>query len=265
MPQIHIGNQTAYSAASALAPFDYALGNDFDAFEWFPDKKASGGWDGSDLSPVQREQIQKTAKANGIRQSVHGRWDANPLDPNALILLNEDIDLAVDLGAALFNIHLYPEQGIEVYLTAIQPIIKKTSRAGLQLSIENSPLNPPEEFNQLFDALQKSGLPVSHVGMCFDIGHANLCAATRNDYLKYFTALRRSVPVIHLHLHENWGDADTHLPLFTGPAGQDTTGIKQFLTAVQARKYSGSMILEGWPQPPTLLNQARHRLLQMLG
>src|SRR5947209_6292522 len=42
---ISIGNQTAFSAASLMEPFEYALANGFDAFEWFPDKKESGaGW-----------------------------------------------------------------------------------------------------------------------------------------------------------------------------------------------------------------------------
>jgi sugar phosphate isomerase/epimerase len=264
MAAIHIGNQTAFSAASALEPFDYALANGFDAFEWFPDKKPSGGWDAEDLSPALREELRRTAQAKHIRFSVHGRWDANPLEPRSLNLLNNDIDLAIDLGAALFNIHLYPEHGIDVYIAAIKPIIQRTSRAGLQLSIENSPQNTPEHFNQLFKSLAKTGLSASHVGMCLDIGHANLCADTRNEYLKYLLALGKHVPVIHHHMHENWGDADTHLPLFTGPAGKDVAGLKKFLVAIQARKYSGSMILEGWPHPPTLLNQARDGLLQLL-
>jgi sugar phosphate isomerase/epimerase len=248
-----------------MVPFEYTLANGFDAFEWFPDKKPSGGWDEQDLSPALRKNIRRTARSKGIRLSVHGRWDANALEPRALALLNKDIDLAIDLGAALFNIHLYPEQGVDVYLHAIDPIIQRTSNAGLQLAIENSPLNTPEHFNELFRLLKNSDLPRAHVGMCFDIGHANLCAATRNDYLKYFFTLASSIPVIHLHFHENWGDADTHLPLFTGPAGKDQTGLKKFLAAIQARKYSGSLILEGWPQPPALLNHARDRLLQLLG
>jgi sugar phosphate isomerase/epimerase len=264
MLKIHIGNQTAFSAQSALEPFEYALGNGFDAFEWFPDKKSSGGWDAQALSPSLREEVRRAAKAKGVRLSVHGRWDANPLEPRALPLLNEDIGLASDLGAALFNIHLYADRGIEAFVAAIGPVIERTADAGAQLSIENTPLNPPEHFNRLFEALAKSGLPVSHVGMCFDMGHANLCAETRNDYLKYFLTLGEFVPVIHLHLHENRGDYDSHLPLFTGPAGTDETAVKEFLGALRKRKYAGSMILEVWPQPPTLLNQARDRLLQLL-
>ncbi len=37
-----IGNQTAFSAARFMEPFQYALANGFAAFEWFPDKKPDG-------------------------------------------------------------------------------------------------------------------------------------------------------------------------------------------------------------------------------
>ena len=100
--------------------------------------------------------------------------------------------------------------------------------------------------------------------MCLDLGHANLCAATRNDYLKFFDRLDPQLPLIHLHLHENWGDRDSHLPLFTGPSGRDDSGIRGLMERIQRRNFSGSIILEQWPQPPSLLNNARDRLIQLL-
>jgi sugar phosphate isomerase/epimerase len=101
------------------------------------------------------------------------------------------------------------------------------------------------------------------VGMCLDLGHANLCAATRNDYLGFIDQLEPEVPIIHVHLHENWGDDDSHLALFTGPAGQDGAGLRGFVQRMKQRGFSGSVILEQWPQPPSLLNQARQGLLQL--
>jgi sugar phosphate isomerase/epimerase len=100
--------------------------------------------------------------------------------------------------------------------------------------------------------------------MCLDIGHANLCASTRNDYLGYLDRLDLRVPIIHLHVHENWGDCDSHLPLFTGPAGRDGAGVRGFIERIKRRNYSGSIILEQWPHPPSLLNQAREGLKQLL-
>src|ERR1035438_3791450 len=100
--------------------------------------------------------------------------------------------------------------------------------------------------------------------MCLDVGHANLCGVTRNDYLRYLDELREQVPIIHVHLHENWGDRDSHLTLFTGPARGDSRGVEGLLSRLEKRHFSGSMILEQWPAPPSLLNMARDRLNPLL-
>jgi phosphoglucan,water dikinase len=262
---IRVGNQTSCWAPTPTEPFDYAVANGFDAFEWFPDKKPGAGWDDNDLDSPLRQRIKETARKNGIRLSVHARWQANPLHPEASELLQRDLELANDLGAVLLNIHLYHEAGIERFVTAITALIRQTAESGLQLSIENTPEHTPEQFNELFGRMRKlKSVPVEHVGMCLDLGHANLSGATRNNYLSFVNRLDRNVPIIHLHLHENWGDGDTHLTLFTGPAGRDDSGIRAFIDRIHQRDFSGSIIFEQWPQPPSLLNQARDRLLGLL-
>jgi phosphoglucan, water dikinase len=262
---IRIGNQTSCWAPSPAEPFNYAVANGFDAFEWFPDKKPGVGWDDSDLDAAQRLNIREAAKEKGIRLSVHARWQANPLHPEAADLFQKDSQLARDLGAALLNVHLYHEAGIDRYISAITPLIWQTAELGLQLSIENTPEHTPEQFNELFGRMRElqSG-SAGNVGMCLDLGHANLSGATRNNYLAFVDRLNHDVPIIHLHLHENWGDADTHLTLFTGPAARDDSGIRAFLERMQKRNFSGSVIFEQWPQPPSLLNQARERLFGLL-
>jgi phosphoglucan,water dikinase len=261
---IYIGNQTACWAATPNEPFDYAVSQGFDAFEWFPDKKPGAGWDETDLDGAARRLIRETAHARGMRLSVHARWQANPLQPAAYPLLGTDFELARELGAVLLNIHLFHEEGLEAFLEAVLPLVKRTAKAGLQLSIENTPHHTPEQFNEFFARLRDvRSLETNHVGMCLDIGHANLCAATRNDYLGFYDRLDRQVPIIHLHLHENWGDSDTHLPIFTGPAGRDDSGIRGLIERLRKRDYSGSIILEQWPDPPSLLDNARDRLLQL--
>jgi len=262
---ICIGNQTACWAATPREPFDYAVANGFDAFEWFPDKKPGGGWDEGDLAVNQRRIIQDIARAHGMRLSVHARWQVNPLQPDAATLLERDIELARDLGAQLLNIHLFQEQGISAYVAAIEPLIRQTTAANLQLAIENTPSHTPEDFNELFAQLRRRHSDCQqHIGMCLDLGHANLCSATRNHYLQFIDRLDPSVPIIHLHLHENYGDTDAHLPLFTGPAGQNDAGIRGLLIRLRQRRFSGSMILEQWPHPASLLNQARNKLIQLL-
>jgi phosphoglucan,water dikinase len=263
---VFIGNQTSCWAAKPTEPFDYAMAQGFNAFEWFPDKKPGIGWDENDLPSPARSNIREIARTHGIRLSVHARWQANPLTPESQDLFSKDVELARDLGAVLLNIHLVHESGLPAFVQAIASLIAQTSEAGLQLAIENTPHHSPEQFNELFGLLQElPSLATGHVGMCLDIGHANLSSATLNDYLGFYDRLGPKVPIIHAHLHENWGDSDSHLPLFTGPAARDDSGIRGLVKRLKQRGFSGSLILEQWPQPPSLLNNARDRLLALWG
>jgi phosphoglucan,water dikinase len=262
--RIRIGNQTAFSARPLTAPFEYAVENRFGAFEWFPDKKDSGaGWSETDISREMREYVRNTSLDRDIRLSVHAPWPSNPLKAEGHFV--SAVGFAQDIGAKLFNVHLDASSGTDAYVEAITPLLDSLSDAGILLSVENTPETTPEDFNRLFGLLRKYGFddPVS-VGMCLDLGHANLCRQTRNDYLRYVDLISRDVPIVHVHLHENFGDSDSHLPLFAGPSAQDDTGIRDFIERLQKRKFAGSIILEQWPEPPSRLNEARRRLLEML-
>ncbi len=263
--RIRIGNQTSLSARSLMQPFEYALTKGFDAFEWFPDKNQSGaGWDENDISGETRRHIRDAAAAHNIRLSVHAPWQLNLLRADTLEHLSKTIRFAQDTGAALINIHIYAEEGIAAFAEAIVPLMKRLAHDRIKLSIENTPHTGPEDFNKLFSILRPKD-NLSLVGMCLDIGHANLWKATHNDYLKFVDMLDPQVPVIHIHMHENYGDNDSHLPFFTGPAGKDQTGIRGFIERMKNRNFSGSIILEQWPQPESLLVEIRTRLLEIIG
>jgi len=256
-----IGNQTSFAALSPVEPFDYAVASGFGAFEWFPDRHGASGWDEADLDAARRRGIRAAAEAHGIRMSVHARLQAEAFQPGAETLWRKDIELAQDLGAELLNIHLSHDHGMGAFIAAITPLLHWTDDAGLALSIENTPHHSPQDFNGLFAGLRAlADAPVGHVGMCFDLGHANLCASTRNDYLRFLDRLDPQVPIHHLHLHENWGDADTHLTLFTGPSAGDDAGIRSVLKRLRRRGFSGLVILEQWPTPRDLLRTAHDRL-----
>ncbi|MGR3221251.1 MAG: sugar phosphate isomerase/epimerase family protein, partial [Candidatus Anammoxibacter sp.] len=224
--QIPIGNQTSFSVAPTL-PFDYAVKNGFGAFEWFPDKKASGiGWDLDDINAEMRFYIKETAYNHNVRLTVHVPWWANPLVSESNEVMFGCFKFADDINATLVNIHLYTENGLEDYVKSILPFIKRSKELNIKLAIENTPLTPPDDFNKLFAILRElNDVDIEYVGMCFDIGHANLCGSTHNDFIGYLDQISLNVPLIHLHLHENYGDYDSHLPLYTGPSRNDDTGI----------------------------------------
>lgn len=266
--RIRIGNQTAIACADRMQPFEFALRHGFGAFEWFADKKhyadgTTAGWDEADMDSVTRAWIRATGKAHGILFTVHAPWQANPLHAAGADLLLRSLDFARDIGAELVNLHLYMDDGAAGYTRALAPVLQHALACGLRLSIENTPHTSPQDFNATF-ALLRQEAPAEVVGMCLDLGHANLCAATRNDYLRYMDLLDPEVPISHLHVHENYGDADSHLTLFTGPARLDDSSVRGFLERLRRRRYHGAMILEQWPNPPELLVTAVDRLKAIL-
>lgn len=263
---IRIGNQSSFAALSIAHPFEYAATFGFDAFEWFPDRNGSAGWNISFIDDLGRKSIKEAAAAKGIALSVHAPSWVNPVRTEAREILINHFMFARDIGATLLNIHLCSEEGIGPYVKALIPIIKYSAEASIKLSIENTPLTGPEDFNEMFASLSHlKDVDIKHVGMCLDIGHANLTDSTRNDYLKFVDRLSPAIPIIHIHLHENYGDLDSHLTIFTGPSGKDDTGIRELMKRLKKRNFSGSIILEQWPEPHTLLNEARDRLYQIIG
>ena len=155
--------------------------------------------------------------------------------------------------------------GAQAFAEALLPALQSTRKAKLKLCLENSVWTGPEEFNAFFGWLQsKQRSLADHVGMCFDLGHANVCEATRNDYCRFLDQLAPTIPMTHLHLHENFGDRDTHLPLFTGPSSGNPAGLIGLIERLRARGFSGCGILEQWPDPSSLLTDARDRLKLLL-
>ena len=263
---IRIGNQTSFAAA-VLQPFEFAVANEFTAFEFFPDQGFSGvgGWHENDLNDAARRSIRQKAVEKNIELTVHTPLEFDPLHHCEEGRLTSSIKFAQAIGATLLNLHLDVGLGAERFAESLGPALRLTAEAGLKLAIENTVWTGPDDFNRFFAALQqRREFPSAHCGMCFDLGHANLFGATQNNYWRYLDMLAPEVPIIHLHLHENFGDRDSHLTLFTGPARENPSGLAGFLDRLKARSFSGCAILEQWPQPPSLLVNARDRLNELV-
>ena len=95
--------------------------------------------------------------------------------------------------------------------------------------------------NAVFGVLSQITESHGHIGMCLDSGHANLHVGTRNDYVRFVDLLGDHVPITHWHAHENWGDRDAHLPLFTGPTALDDRGLRGLVRRLRARGFAGSV------------------------
>ncbi len=196
--------------------------------------------------------------------SVHAPYAADPTAPEGADAVRRSIRFAGEVRAGVVNLHLFREHGAGHFAEALGPLLEMAAAVGVRLSLENTPQTAPDDFNATFDVLSDMPEAAGRVGMCFDMGHANLFSGTRNDYVRFVESLGEHVPIIHWHAHENWGDRDSHLTLFTGPAAHDDRGVRGLARRLLRRGFCGTVVLEQWPSPPEQLIQARQRLEGLL-
>ena len=213
----------------------------------------------------ERRGLRGEAAGHGVLFSVHAPFAANPVVGEGAAEIRRSIDFAGDVTAGVVNVHLFADQGARAYADALGPLLEAARAADLCLSLENTPQTSPDDFNAVFGVLSAMSEAEGRVGMCLDMGHANLQSSTRNDYHGFVDRLGEHVPIVHWHAHENWGDRDSHLTLFTGPSAQDDRGLRGLVRRLQRRGFCGSVVLEQWPQPPGLLVESRDRLRLLWG
>ncbi|MFO7696591.1 MAG: sugar phosphate isomerase/epimerase [Anaerolineae bacterium] len=123
-------------------------------------------------------------------------------------------------------------------LAALTPGIARASELGVELALENG--RALAHWVYILTLVER--LNVSHVGVCVDSGHANLgdLGAPR--------AVRMAGPRLRtLHLHDNYGQVDDHLP-----PGRGTIDWADLFAALAEVGYSRTLQLE-------LTDRAPHR------
>ena len=167
--------------------------------------------------------VRKLAEA-GATLSLHAPIaDVNLISPHpaarafAEAELARTLVLAATLGAEAVTFHLgYRSTGSpyqppwEEAVAAIRRLAARAKSLGVKLCLENDPKSPYTFLSdlELFEKLlSELGIPGT-----LDLGHA--WTAHGEDTL---ALLPRLVPYIHtVHLHDNHGQADEHLPLGAG-------------------------------------------------
>lgn len=260
-PGLLIGNQTCCHTAP-LVPFEFALSHGFQAFEWFSDSLERNGqtlgWNEDMADQALRLELAAISRDRGIQYSVHAPHRADITTPEGMEAVQKSIAFARDIGACLVNFHLILTNGHQAFVEALVRLCGGGGRMPIPLSIENTPQTSPEDFNRLFQALNPGP-----IGMCLDSGHANLFPDTRGNPLAYIDRLSPQIPIIHWHGHENFGDSDTHLPLFTGPSASNPAIVTGILERLGKRGFRGMVIMEQWPEPPEQLALTASELRRM--
>jgi sugar phosphate isomerase/epimerase len=195
----------------------------------------------------------------GLAVTVHGPFlDLNPGAIDPLVhgvtarRYGQALQAALLLGARLivfhpgYDIWRYGEQQhlwLEQNLRFWPPLLEIAAKGGCQLTLENIFESDPLLLKQLLTTLASPWL-----GHCFDVGHWRLFASV--SLADWFATLGEELR--HLHLHDNFGVKDDHLPM-----GEGSIDFQPLLT------HLGAMRSERRPSI-TLEAHSRETLLRAL-
>ncbi|OEU84746.1 MAG: hypothetical protein BA865_09350 [Desulfobacterales bacterium S5133MH4] len=105
------------------------------------------------------------------------------------------------------------EEKVRYFKIAASEILERADKFGIKIALENNgyikdSFAKPEEILLIIKDLANK---YTNVGICFDIGHANVYAHdSGEDLITVLEKLREYI--IHVHIHENHGEEDEHLP-----------------------------------------------------
>jgi len=130
-------------------------------------------------------------------------------------------------------------------------VSRRCQRVGLRLVIENNPLFPLGYYEDLFREI-----PIENAGFLLDTGHANIQTpgfeTPLTDWIERLGGRHE-----HLHLHDNDGRNDRHIPILAAGGNIDWQAC---FRALKATGYSG-VINEELP-PMTGIERTRWALLE---
>lgn len=176
----------------------------------------------ADLDDLDSRQLRRAAQRlsrAGLRVSLHAPFaDLNPgaLEPLVLTAtekrFRQTLDVADALGARMIVFHpgfdrwkyggldhLWLEQNLDFW----PPMVEHAARIDCPMALENIFEERPDTLVRLLAAIDSHWL-----GHCFDVGHWHLFGKVSLD--DWFAAL--GPRIVHLHLHDNRGRGDDHLP-----------------------------------------------------
>ncbi|NPV61706.1 MAG: sugar phosphate isomerase/epimerase [Methanotrichaceae archaeon] len=155
------------------------------------------------------------AESFDLNYTVHGLvTDVNiasiypGLRRESVALHRQAIEASVSIGAGLYVIHPgftswghYRSQALEALKTSIAELSLMQEELGIRLAVENMPRS-----DWLF--FHRPDLDLQGMGLVLDVGHAHTCG-TLPEFLN-------CEELAHVHLHDNSGKSDDHLPLGQG-------------------------------------------------
>ncbi|WP_342764303.1 MULTISPECIES: sugar phosphate isomerase/epimerase family protein [unclassified Thermococcus] len=136
----------------------------------------------------------------------------------ALEVLHETIEVAAEMNALVVTIHpghrsplsiKHQEKYLEIHRKSLRKIAAWSEEFGIKVGLENMPSFPILDAQSCERLAELVG--DIDIGVTLDVGHLN---TTTRNFDRFIQLLGNRI--MHLHLHDNRGDKDEHLPLGEG-------------------------------------------------
>lgn len=158
---------------------------------------------------------------------------------NSIAQIKKSVDLANEIDADAVVVHpgtisflpnkFFRKEVYEFANKSIKEIGDYAKDLGVLATVENMP-NFNTMIYQNMPDLNKV-LEENEMYMTLDIGHANHAGYSPDEMI--FDSIK------HIHIHDNFGDDDSHLPL-----GEGSIDLKYIVNTLESKNYDGIYILE---------------------
>jgi len=211
---------------------------------------------GFDVNKAKREVIKSGLEIVGhTNPSLPVLFPISEIANMALKNLKDSITILSKLGASKINVHPYYYKDISetdligknLLILKILSDFAKSLNAELMLENYLAPFDNPTVFTEIFREIPDLKLHL-------DIGHINITSSNPLLTLRQFFE-EHSQKIIHIHMHDNKGEEDEHLPLGCGNINwKEAIGIiKPF--------YDGTITLEVFSPDREYLLISRDKLV----
>jgi len=139
------------------------------------------------------------------------------------------------LGVKFVTIHAHwpgivfsPREGVDFQIETLKRFIKEAEKYNLNLMYE--PIDTPNDNIENVSEILKE---IPKLFLHLDLGHANLFGQNPEEFIERFHQR-----IKHIHLHDNFGSMDLHLPIGCGMINWED------LLRVLKKYYDGTITLE---------------------
>ncbi len=219
------------------------------------------GFHGLDEKKIVR--LRDLASTQNLKYAVHAPFssinlaEANPtLRGRFVEFMKESLEKTYKLEASIWVVHpgrltpftlFFPEEAWKAQIDALKSLVKEANKVGVKVVVENM-IGVYSVFKTVEDGI-KILENVEDIGICLDVGHANVTGVLE-EFIKKVPAVQ------HIHVHDNHGVEDEHLA-----AGDGTIDWDWFVEQLKKIKYRGWIVAENYELKDSIKTLERLKLV----